>query len=117
MDPDFFTPKRGLHHPAAINVAMVQELFVSFPPQFQSVRPAPKTLTEGTQESTFLIEDNNRLAAHAGLVDGMPDVDVSLLILAKPMRIAPHHSFGRNKPVVDTLVRVRSGTHDWKPRA
>jgi hypothetical protein len=44
----------------------------------------------------------------------MADVDVPLLILAQAMRVAPYQSLRRNKPVMNALVGVRSGTDNWK---
>ena len=65
MDPDFFPGKRGLHHAAAIDVAMVQELFLSLAPQLQSMCPSTKTLPKGTNEPALLVKNNNCFAAHA----------------------------------------------------
>src|SRR5215469_124142 len=112
VDPDFFTRKCRLHHTAAIDIAMIEKLFFSFAPQFQSVRSSTKALTERANKPTFRIKYDNRLAAHARLVNRMPDVNVSLLILAKPMCISPYQSFRWNQPVMHTLVAVRSGTHN-----
>src|SRR5262249_2178454 len=117
MHPDFFTRKRRLHHAAAIDVAVIQELCLSLAPQFQPVSASTKTLAKCANEPAFLIKDYNRFTTHAALVHRMADVDIPMLILAKPVRIAPHQSLRRNQPVMDALVRVGSGTHDWKPSA
>jgi hypothetical protein len=63
--PDFFTRNGGLHHSAAIDIAVVEKFFLSFEPQFKSVCSSAEALTERANESAFLIKDNDRLAAHA----------------------------------------------------
>ena len=93
---------------------MVEEFCFTLTTEFQSVCASTKAFTECTDEPSFRIKDNNRLAAHARLVDRMPDVDVPLLILAQPMRVAPHQSLRRNKPVMHALVRMYSGTDNWR---
>jgi hypothetical protein len=50
-------------------------------------------------------------------MDRMPDVNVALLILAKPMCVSPYQPFRGNEPVMDAFVRMRSGTDNWEPSA
>ena len=117
MNPDFFSRERCFYHAATIDIAMIKKLGPSFAPQFQPVCSSTKALAEGSNEPASLIENDDRLAAHARLVDRVADIDVPLLILAKPVCIAPYESLGRHKPIMDTFVSVQPGTHHWKPSA
>jgi hypothetical protein len=95
MHPDFFARERRLYDPAAVDVAVVEKLIFSFATKFQSMRSSPKALAESPEEPAFFVEDYDGLAAHARFVDGMPDIDISLRILAKAVRISPHEARGR----------------------
>src|ERR1700722_1915009 len=117
MYPNFLAGEGGLYHPAAVDIAMVEKFGLTLAAQFQSVRPASKALAKRTNEAAFLLEDNNRFAAHARLVDGVTYIDMALLVLAEPVRISPHQPFGRDQPIVDALVGVRAGTQHRKARA
>jgi hypothetical protein len=74
---------------------VVEKLILSFATKFQSMRSSPKSLAKSPQEPAFFVEDYDRLAAHARFVDGMPDIDIPLLILAKAVRLSPHEACGR----------------------
>ena len=51
---------------------------------------------KGPNEAAFLVEYNDRFAAHTRLVHGVANVDVPLFILAKSVRISPYHTFRRH---------------------
>ena len=96
---------------------MIEKFRFPLAAQFQSVRSTPELLAKGANEPTFLIEYNDGLAAHARLVNGVPNVDVPLLILAQSVGVSPHQPFRWDQPVVDALVSVRAGTKHGKAGA
>src|SRR5712692_7716731 len=117
MHPCYFACERGFYHLATVDVAMVEEFCFPLAAQLQSVRSTSELLAKGTNEAAFLVEDNDRLAAHTRFVHSVPNIDVSLLILAKSVGVSPHQPFWRDQPVVDTLVSMRAGTKHGRARA
>ena len=117
MHPDFFARKRRLYHPAAVDVTMVEKLVLSFTTKFQSVGSSTKSFTESPSELAFFVEHDDRLAAHARLVDSMSNINVALFILAEAVCVSPNKALRRYKPIVHALVRVGSGTYNWQSGA
>src|ERR1044072_1758856 len=78
---------------------------------------APELLAKSTNEAPFLVVYNDRFAAHAGLVHGVPHVNMPLLVLAESVSISPHQPLRRHQPVVDALVGMRTGTNHGKASA
>jgi hypothetical protein len=91
---------------------MVEKLVLSFTTKFQSVGASAKSLAKSPNEAAFLVKDNDRLAAHTRFVYGMPNINVSLLILAEAMCVSPNKACRRYQPIVHALVGVGSGTYN-----
>jgi hypothetical protein len=96
---------------------MEEKLVLSFTTKFQSVGASTKSFTESPNEPALFVEHNDRLATHARLVNGMTNINVSLLILAQAVCVSPNKACRSHKPIVHALVGVGAGTYNWPSSA
>src|SRR5215472_8775346 len=112
LRPNDLSAQGRFHDLATVDVAVIQKLLAVFPPQIESVGATPKLLAKRTDETALRVRDDNRLAAHARAVNGVPDVDKTLCVLANGVGVTPHQPIGGNEPVMDALIGVNARTHN-----
>jgi len=91
---------------------VIQEFLAVFAPQVETVRAAAKLLAKCADEVALSVIHHNRLAAHARAVNGVPDVDQTLCVLANGVRVTPNQAIGWNQPVMKALIGVSAVAHD-----
>src|SRR5580693_275411 len=109
VSPKRLAARRCLHNLALVDVAVIEHFPALLATETESVRSTAKFFAKRAHKAASGVINHDSLSPHAGLLDGVRNVNESLFILRKAMRITPDQAVGWRQPIMHTFIYMRFG--------